>query len=148
MKKIALTLMSCSILLGGCSNLSNEDVGTLTGGVVGGLIGSQFGGGSGRVAAAAGGALLGSYLGNNIGKTMDKVDRLEMQRALETAPTGKTVAWKNPDSGARYTVQPTRTYYVQKQPCREYTALALIDGRSEKIHGKACRQADGSWKVM
>ncbi|MFA5960615.1 MAG: RT0821/Lpp0805 family surface protein [Tatlockia sp.] len=149
MKKIWLvSSLSFSVLLAGCAPLNNEGVGTLTGGVVGGLIGSQFGGGSGKVAAAAGGALLGAYLGGNIGKTMDRLDRLEMQKALETAPTGRAVVWSNPDTGYRYTVQPTRTYYTNQQPCREYTTKAIIGGKTEQIYGKACRQADGSWKVV
>lgn len=148
MKKLTLSVLSISFLLGGCAEMNNEGVGTITGGVVGGLLGSQFGGGSGRVAAAAGGALLGAYLGGNIGRTMDRQDRLEMQRALETAPTGKVIVWQNPDSGNRYTVRPTRTYYTNQQPCREYTTRAIIGGKSQEIFGKACRQADGSWRVI
>lgn len=146
MKKLVLA-SSLSFLLVGCAPLSHEDVGTLGGGVVGGLLGSQFGGGSGKVMAAAGGALLGAYLGGQIGKTMDRQDRLEMQRALETAPTGRSVAWSNPDNGNRYVVEPTRTYYHEQQPCREYITKAVIAGKSQQIYGKACRQADGSWRV-
>jgi len=148
MKKLILAPLALSILLTGCAEVNNEGVGTVTGGVVGGLIGSQFGGGSGRVAAAAGGALLGAMLGGNIGRYMDKVDRMQMQQALETAPTGRPINWKNPDSGNRYTVTPTRTYYANQQPCREYTTRALIGGKSQEIYGKACRQADGSWRVI
>lgn len=128
--------------------MNNEGVGTIAGGVAGGLLGSQFGSGSGKVAAAAVGALAGAYLGGNIGRTMDKVDRMEMQKSLETAPTGRVVGWSNPDNGNRYTVTPTRTYYVRQQPCREYTTRAIIGGRTEQVYGRACRQADGSWKVM
>jgi surface antigen len=149
MKKIALaSSLSFAVLLSGCAPVTNEGMGTLTGGVVGGLIGSQFGGGSGRVAAAAGGALLGAYLGGNIGRTMDRLDRLEMQKALETAPTGRTITWSNPDTGNRYVVQPTRTYYTNQQPCREYITKAIIGGKPQQIYGKACRQADGSWRVV
>jgi len=148
MKKMVLTLLSVSILLTGCGPVNNEGVGTVAGGVVGGLLGSQFGGGSGRVAAAAGGALIGAFLGGNIGRTMDKVDRMEMQKTLETAPVGRAVTWRNPDSGYTYTVKPTRTYYTNQQPCREYVTHALIGGRSQQIYGKACRQSDGSWRVV
>lgn len=148
MKKILLATLTASILLTGCAEVTNEGVGTVAGGVVGGLLGSQFGGGSGRVAAAAGGALLGAYLGGNIGRTMDKVDRMQMQRALETAPVGRAVVWKNPDNGNTYTVTPRKTYYSSQQPCREYTTRALIGGKSQEVYGRACRQADGSWKVV
>lgn len=129
--------------------MTNEGVGTVTGGVVGGLLGSQFGGGSGRVIATGAGALVGAYLGNSIGKSMDKVDRMEMQRALETAQVGRSVSWRNPDTGNSYTVRPTKTYYVTKdQPCREYTTNAMIGGKSQQIYGRACRQTDGSWRVV
>lgn len=145
MKK--LVILSLSIALVGCGPVNNEGVGTITGGVVGGLIGSQFGGGAGKVAAAAGGALLGAFIGGKIGQYMDRQDRMEMQSALETAPVGRSVAWTNPDNGNHFRVQPTRTYYIQEQPCREYITYATIGGKSEKIYGKACRQADGSWRV-
>jgi surface antigen len=147
-KKLSVASLSLSFLLVGCSSMNNEGVGTISGGVIGGLLGSQFGSGSGKVMAAAGGALLGAYLGGQIGKTMDRLDRLEMQRALETAPTGKAVVWSNPDTGYRYTVLPTRTYYHEQQPCREYITKALIGGKTQQVYGKACRQADGSWRVV
>lgn len=148
MKKLIVASIATSFFLSGCAPINNEGVGTISGGVIGGLLGSQFGGGSGKVMAAAGGALLGAYLGGQIGRTMDRQDRLEMQRALETAPTGRAVVWSNPDNGNRYTVQPTRTYYREQQPCREYITKALIGGKAQQIYGKACRQADGSWKVV
>lgn len=148
MKKAILVAVLSLPLMYGCAEINNEQVGTVTGGVVGGLLGSQFGSGSGKVAAAAGGALLGAFVGGSLGKTMDKVDRMQMQQALETAPTGRPIGWTNPDSGNKYTVQPTRTYYVNQQPCREYTTHALIGGKTQQIYGKACRQSDGSWKVV
>lgn len=147
MKKLIVASLSFSVFLAGCSQVTNEGVGTIGGGVVGGLLGSQFGGGSGKVAAAAGGALIGAFLGGKIGQYMDRQDKMEMQRALETAPTGKEVNWSNPDNGNRYTVKPTRTYYANEQPCREYITHAVIGGKTQQIYGKACRQADGSWQV-
>lgn len=148
MKVFVVAALVSVLMLSSCSQVNNEGVGTVAGGVVGGLLGSQFGGGSGRVAAAGAGALLGAWLGGNIGRTMDKQDRMQMQRALETAPTGKAVHWKNPDNGNRYTVKPTRTYYHGRQACREYYTQAMIGGKSEQIHGKACRQSDGAWKIV
>ena len=147
MKKLLVTSLSLSVFLAGCSNVTNQDVGTVTGGVVGGRLGSQFGSGSGKIAAAAGGALLGAFVGGKIGQYMDRQDRMEVQRALETAPTGQAVAWKNPENGNQYSVKPTRTYYVAEQPCREYITHAVIGGKTQQIYGKACRQADGSWRV-
>ena len=148
MKKLMLIPLSFSVCLAGCTTMNNEGVGTVSGAVVGGLIGSQFGGGAGKVAAVAGGALLGAYLGGNIGKYMDRQDRMEMQRALESGQTGKQVSWNNPDNGNHYTVTPMRTYYVQEQPCREYMTDVIIDGRPQQMRGKACRQPDGTWRPI
>ncbi len=149
MKKTNALLLSLSVFMVSCTQLNHEGVGMATGGVIGGLLGSQFGGGAGKVAAAAGGAFVGAVLGGQIGKYMDKQDALEMQRALETAPTGKAVSWQNPDNGNRYRVTPTRTYYANDhQPCREYTTRAMIGGKSEQVYGKACRQADGTWQIV
>ena len=147
MKKIAIVSIVAPIFLMSCAPMNNQQTGALTGGVIGGLVGSQFGGGAGKVAAAAGGALLGTFIGSRIGQTMDSVDQMKMQRAFDTAPTGQEVGWKNPDSGNQYTVRPTRTYYTGNQPCREYTTHANIGGKLEQIHGTACRQADGAWKI-
>lgn len=148
MKKILLTSCVFSLLISGCAPINNEQVGTVTGGVVGGLLGSQFGGGNGKVAAAAGGAIIGALLGGNVGKYMDRQDQMRMQMAMETAPTGRPVHWTNPDNGNQYTVKATRTYYAAQQPCREYVTTAMIGGKSQQIYGKACRQADGSWRIQ
>lgn len=147
MKKLVIAVLPLSILLTSCTQVNNEAVGTVAGGVAGGLLGSTIGGGAGKVAAAAGGAIIGAFLGGKIGQYMDRQDRLEMQRALETAPVGRAVSWKNPDNGNHYSVKPTRTYYKNEQPCREYTTQAMIGGKSQQIYGTACRQADGSWQV-
>ncbi len=63
---------------------------------------------------------------------MDRQDRMEMQRALETAPTGQAISWRNPDNGNQYSIKPTRTYYNNEQPCREYITHAVIGGLINK----------------
>lgn len=143
-----IIIVAFSLAATACVPPNNEQVGSVAGGVVGGLLGSQFGGGSGKIVAAVGGTILGSVIGGRIGQTMDRLDRLELQRALESEPTGQTKAWTNPDNGNQYRVKPTHTYQnSQSQPCREYVTEAVIGGKKEKMYGKACRQADGSWKV-
>lgn len=146
MKK--LSVIASILMLGGCASITNEQVGSVAGGVAGGLLGSTIGGGSGKVVAAAGGAFLGTVLGAQIGKYMDKVDRMQMQTALENTPTGESKVWRNPDNGNQYRISPTRTYYQGEQPCREYVTNAIIGGKQQKLVGQACRQADGSWRII
>ena len=137
----------CVISLTAC-NATKQDIGTVVGAGSGALIGSQIGGGKGQLAAVAIGTLVGGYVGGNIGRNMDELDRYRTSTALENSPTGRTVAWRNPDSGIDYQVTPTRTYNNSRGPCREYTTEAIIDGRPEILHGTACREANGNWVAM
>jgi surface antigen len=142
--------VSGAVVLGlvGCANVSQQDVGTISGGVIGALVGSQFGGGVGQVAATGVGMLVGAKIGGLIGKNMDDVDRLKVNQALESAQTNETIRWVNPDNGNHYAVTPKRTYRRHGQPCREYTTTAIIGGKKQEIYGTACRTSDGSWRVV
>lgn len=147
MNKARLTAMlfASTLLIAGCTN---QEMGQATGGALGGYLGSTIGKGSGRLAATALGAVAGTLIGGSIGRSMDETDRYQASRALETAPTGQTVAWVNPDNGSRYAVTPQQTYETASGPCREYTTDATIGGRRESVYGTACRQPDGSWKTV
>lgn len=145
MRKLSIPVLV--LFISGCA-VTNEQVGSVAGGAVGGLLGSQIGGGSGKVVSAVAGTFIGTVLGSQIGRYMDKVDRMQMQSALENTPTGESKVWNNPDNGNRYQVQPTRTFYRGEQPCREYVTNALIAGKNQKIVGQACREADGSWRIV
>jgi surface antigen len=141
------TLQSCS------DTMNKQTGGTLIGGATGALIGAQFGKGGGKVAAAALGALAGGFVGGQIGKGMDEQDRRLLQqssqKALEVAPSGASVEWRNPDSGHYGTVTPTNTFKNnQGQYCREYTQTIVVGGKQEKAYGKACRKPDGQWEIV
>ncbi len=147
-KKTLSSILIASFALSGCASLNNEDAGVLAGGVIGGLVGSRFGGGAGQVIAAGAGTLVGAYLGGRIGKTMDKQDQMHMQKVLETSKTGQVVRWTNPDSGNRYIVKPTKTFYKKNLPCRQFSTTAYIEGKKEIIYGKACRDSHGKWQML
>lgn len=133
-----------TMALGGCGS-TREQQGNLIGAVAGGVLGSQVGGGSGRVAATIAGTLIGGFFGSQLGRQMDENDRHRAGEALESTPTDQSSSWENPDSGNTYSVTPTRTYYEDSRPCRDYTTEAWIDGQKETVRGTACRQTDGSW---
>jgi surface antigen len=136
--------LGSSLLLAGCQT-TQEQQGQVIGALAGGLLGSQVGGGSGRIAATIAGTVLGGYLGGHVGRRMDESDRRQAGLALDRTPTHQSSSWQNPDTGNRYAVTPTRTFYADEQPCREYTTEASIDGYRETIYGTACRQTDGTW---
>jgi len=152
MKKIILSsFLLIFVLLTGCVGHKKE-AGTIIGGVTGGLIGSQFGKGGGQVAATALGAVAGAFVGNTIGDQMDEQDKAMHNRTLynglETAPTGTSSKWKNPDNGHSGSFTPIRTYDNGGQFCREYTNKIMVGGKEHQGYGTACRQPDGSWKVV
>ncbi|MFP5307596.1 MAG: RT0821/Lpp0805 family surface protein [Gammaproteobacteria bacterium] len=131
----------------GCA-LTQEQSGAVIGGAAGAAAGSAVGKGRGRVAAIILGAMIGSAVGANIGRHMDEQDRVRTAEALEYNPTGRPSTWRNPDRQTTYTVTPTRTYESAGAPCREFTMDAEIGGKTEQVYGTACRQADGSWKIV
>ncbi|MBJ26805.1 MAG: hypothetical protein CMM30_00450 [Rhodospirillaceae bacterium] len=131
---------------------TKEQFGTIGGAVIGGLLGAQIGDGSGQLAAVAAGTLLGAFIGNDIGASLDKADQLYAERtaqtSLESAPTGETSSWANPDNGHEGTFTPTDTYYIDDYtPCREYQQTVTIGGRTETAYGTACRDANGDWRI-
>jgi surface antigen len=148
-RKWMASVLLAGLLVSGCATQGpNEQAGMVIGGVLGGLLGSEVGGGRGRTAAIIAGTMAGAAIGGSVGNSMDEVDRLKTAKTLETVRTGVSSRWVNPDTGNRYEVLPTRTYESGEGPCREYTVDALIGGRSETVYGTACRQPDGSWKVV
>ena len=145
---VAVSLAACQSM----QDNPKQTGGTLLGAGLGALVGSQVGSGKGQLATVAIGALGGAWLGSEVGKSLDKADRMYAERtaqnALETGRTGQTSTWRNPDSGHEGTYTPTRTYQTaSNQVCREYETTVTIDGRQERATGRACRQADGTWKI-
>ena len=139
--------IAAGISLVGCSNMTKQDAGTVSGAVIGGLVGSQFGQGNGQLLGVGLGALAGAYIGGAIGKNMDETDRLKMNRALESNPQGQPAYWQNQHTGDSYTVVPTQNVTVDGNPyCREYRTTAIIAGKKQQMYGTACRQRDGSWQ--
>ena len=137
-----------------CDPTSTEGViGGLAGAAIGGFLGSKVGSGSGRTFATIGGVLAGGLLGNQVATRLTCQDQQAVysttQSTLEDYPSGRSATWNNPDSGHWGTVTPTKTYVDSRgQNCREFEQTIYIDGRPEKGVGEACRQSDGSWRII
>lgn len=132
---------------------TKQTIGTLLGAAGGAVAGAQFGKGRGQLVGVAVGTVLGGLIGSEIGKSLDRADRLAMERstqsALETGRSGETVTWRNPDTGHAGTVTPQPAYKTQSDEyCREYQQTVTIGGKTETAYGTACRQPDGSWKLV
>ena len=147
--KILALLVLISFALISCEGHKTA-VGGLGGAAAGGFLGHALGGGT---AGIIGGAIAGGLIGGAIGDRMDAADRRESeraaQRAFETAPSGQTTQWSNPDSGNHGTITPTRTFQTDSgQYCREFQQTVIIGGEEQQAHGTACRQPDGSWRIV
>lgn len=153
-----LGVMLIAIVVIGCAGTQESmgdrhekaGIGGFGGAVAGGLIAASLRGGP---AGVIGGALAGGLIGAAIGDRMDAADRREAQkaaqRAFEKAPSGTAVAWHNPDSGHSGVVIPIRTFQKRSgQYCREYQQTVTIGGQEHQAYGTACRQPDGSWKIV
>ena len=149
MKKLILTtiLALTAFEMSGCTPGNNTAGATAAGAVAGGLVGSAIFGSS--TAGIIGGALVGGIVGNQIGNYMDRQDQLNMQNAVSNVPVGQQAQWTNQKNGAQYTVRPVKNYTSSSHAyCREYQTTVTVDGKTQKAYGKACRQPDGSWKMV
>jgi surface antigen len=153
MKPVLAMLAAVSVLPACTTDRGPKEIGgAVIGGAAGGLLGSQIGSGTGQVAATAAGVFLGAWLGSELGRSLDENDRREAERsaqvALEDYPDGRASTWRNPNTGHSGATTPTRTYDTAQGPCREYTTSVVIDGRTQTAHGTACREADGTWRIV
>ncbi|MDE1148396.1 MAG: RT0821/Lpp0805 family surface protein [Azospirillaceae bacterium] len=154
MKKVILALMASSVLLSACDTTGgkNQTVGMLGGAAAGGLIGSQFGHGGGKLAMTGLGVLLGGLAGSSIGKRMDEADRAAMERNTQmayTAPVGQPIVWNNPNNDHQVVVTPVRDGTRNDGSyCREFQQTIVVAGEKQQGYGTACRQPDGSWKIV
>jgi surface antigen len=139
------------LLIAGCESTGPKAIiGGAGGAAAGGLLGAAFKGGPEGIAA---GAILGGLLGGVVGDRLDAADRRlaaqTQQRVLETGRTSEVAQWRNPDNGHSGQITPTLTYQnATGQYCREFTHTIFIDGKAQKAHGSACREPDGTWRLV
>lgn len=151
-----LVLVSCAPQHGpyGSSNqINKQQIGAIAGALGGGFLGKNVGKGKGKTLGTIAGALGGAFIGSQLGQSLDRADRGYFenitQASLEQTPAGTTSRWINPDTGNSGTVTPTRTYESSKgKYCREFTQTIEVGGERQEAYGTACRQGDGTWRVV
>ena len=95
------------------------------------------------------GAAVGGLLGYIVGNEMDKYDQQRLSQVYESAPSGQTTTWTNPDHGNQYQVTPQPAYQNQNnQWCRKAEIIAIIDGKTERTYSTACRDMNGNWQLQ
>lgn len=141
-------------MLMGCQQVGEKEaVGTVSGAVIGGVIGAQFGHGAGSVVGAAIGAGIGGLIGNSVGNSLDDQDRREAGMAFRAAsqvPVGRVIYWNNVRTGNWGSYQPIHDGHTRFDGlyCREFVSCHVINGKTERIYGAACRQPNGIWQAL
>lgn len=154
MKRTVMAPLILALALAGCTNMGpKEGAGTVIGGASGAVLGAQVGRGTGRLVGVAIGTLAGALIGREIGTSLDRADQMAMERnaqySLEHTRTNESTGWHNPDTGNSGAITPKRTYRTAEgHYCREYQQTVIIGGREQQAYGTACRQPDGSWKIV
>lgn len=144
-KRLVLGLVALP-LLGACESYFASKP-EITGGVLCNVLGRQVIDDAGPAAAKSDGVRLATFLGRRIGREVYLIDELKTAEALESSCDGHVTTWRNTNTGQRYSVTPTQTYRLQSGRCRDFTTATEDEGRERVIHGKACRQPDGTWKA-
>ncbi len=155
MRRFTIGILSAGLLLSGCAN--NEQASTLLGqgigAIAGAMLGTEIGAGRGNDAAIALGTLLGAFVGGQVGRRLSQEDWTiagkTQQQTLETAPSGSARSWTNPDTGARGSVSAEPAHAREEAAvCRRFSHTIESEGENDTLKGVACRQADGTWKVI
>jgi len=151
----SLMLVTTIVVMTACAGSpygQKQTVGGLAGAALGGLLGAQFGGGKGQLASTAVGVLLGGLMGSEVGRSMDDTDHMKADQAnlnARTAPLGQVINWNNTQNNHAGTVTPVRDGYSDTgNYCREFHQTVSIGGKKEEAYGVACRQADGTWRII
>lgn len=64
-----------------------------------------------------------------------------------TTPIGETIYWNEGNASGQVTATRDGTSSSGRY-CREFQHVVTIGGKREQSYGTACRQPDGSWKVI
>lgn len=153
MKLLTALALGAIITLAGCA-MNNEQSGRAGGTIIGAGLGALAGDlvdckGCAAIGGVLG-AIAGGYIGGNIGRSMDRTDRLYLNRAIDQNRTYQKTVWTNPDTQNTYTVQPTKTYSGPKnQPCREFIlGEKKVGGKMEEVYANACYDGHGGWVLQ
>jgi surface antigen len=149
-KFLAIGLASISLI--GCANMTREESGNMIGALLGGALAYELGKDSSNKEIWVATGLIGGALAGGHYAVLTQKGQLMHQSAihsnLETAQDNSTTSWNNPNNNEHGSVTVRNTNVNNGTPCREFTQTIYVGGKAVQGYGTACRQADGSWKII
>ena len=150
MFKTFIPALAAAALLAGCQSITKEGAGNPAA-TFGGVINSQYGAPANQKLAQSGaGTMVGAFIGKEA-----KIQQADLPLAegaakrAYAAPVGERIFWNNPQTGNSGTITSTREGYNSAGTyCREYQQTVTVANQTELIYGTACKQADGTWKII
>lgn len=159
-KRVAAGVLAVGLAAGsvaGCASVEREtglgrgaQGGVLTGAAAGGVISALAGA---NPAWIAGSILLGGLVGGVVGNYLDERDKEQHAKstyhAFQTQEPGGQSTWQNPDTGHSGATKIDKAYQTAEgTECKNFTQTINAGGETEQVQGTACRQPDGTWKVI
>jgi surface antigen len=155
MRHVVAAILIPATLLSGLSACDNQQVGTIVGAAGGAAAGRAIGGdGTGGYVGLILGAIAGGYLGGKVADWLTTKDKQQMAQttnsALENGKSGQTYEWANPDSGNKGAVTAQPSFKTQDgATCRDFSSsVTSLQGQQATGSGMACKQADGTWRIV
>ncbi len=150
--KSTLVLVTAAVLSMSLAACDEQQIGTIAGAAAGAAGGRAIAGdGTRGYVGLILGAVVGGYLGGELGKRLSNRDKEQQavatNRVLET---GQTSTWANTETGAKGSVSAQPTFKNSaNEVCRDFSSTATVaDGSSGTGQGTACKQADGTWRIV
>jgi surface antigen len=154
LRKLLSAFLALSLVTGcassGGGGITKEQGGTALGALGGAAIGAAAS--DGNWWAIGAGALVGGLVGNRVGNYLDERDQQQAYStanyALNNNADGQMASWSNPQNNTSGYTTPTNTVETATGTCRSYQTGVSANGQTQSGTGTACRQADGTWKLM
>jgi surface antigen len=151
-QKSTLALLIPAMLTLSLAACDEQQIGTIAGAAAGAAGGKAIAGdGTKGYIGLILGAVVGGYLGGELGKRLSNRDKEQQAAATNRVlDTGQTTSWANAETGAKGTVSAQPTFKNSaNEVCRDFSSSATVsDGTSGTGQGTACKQADGTWRIV
>ncbi len=133
-------------------NRNDQVAGAIIGGIIGGVVGNQVFKGERGLGTVAG-VILGGVAGSQLARSGDECDQYYASHAyydaFEHGRPHQRVNWRNDRSGNYGYIEPSDSYRDRRgQQCRNYEQEIYVNGRRQIAEGVACRNRDGSWRIV